>query len=213
MVRHLPEPSLEQTYRFSSFVAEAHSWYKHLPADHTVPFYFYLDPYAGMNLVVTPTGELAMVDITDQSNRFHYTWQATADYRRRFGHWNYLARYGTSFIFASDGGSVNSAGVGAAVLDEEGNWIAVPQPLLEVGKAEVNAFMHLDMTRWWRRVAMKGRGLPEFFNDPLAVHFGEACESPESSSVPLRCLINERLARATADPSQLLYSAGSAQPG
>ena len=68
MVRALPRPSLEQTYRFAWFVAEAHSWYKHLPADRTVPFVFYLDPYAGWSEVTTvATGEVTLQEITDES--------------------------------------------------------------------------------------------------------------------------------------------------
>ena len=197
MVRSLPRPSLEQTYRFAWFVAEAHSWYKHLPTERKVPFFFYLDPCAGMNLVSTPTGERALVEITEQSSRFHYTWQTTSDYRRRFGHWNYLAQYGTSLQFASDGGTVDTAGMGAVVLDEEGNWIAVPQRLLEAGKAEVNAFVHDYMIEWWPQVAGKDRMPPEFLSDPVEEGFRKACEFPDPPAEPFRTLIEQRLARAT----------------
>ena len=195
MVRALPRPSLEQTYRFAWFVAEAHSWYKHLPADRTVPFAFYLDPYAGTNLIVTPTGEVAVVEITDESTRFHYTWQTTTDYRRRFGHWNYLARYGTSFIFASDGGTVNSAGSGAVVLDEDGDWIEVPRPCLEAGKAEVNAFVHAHMVVCWEEIA-KAKQQPSFACNPAAPSVGE--QGQVKLAEPLERLVEERLGRATA---------------
>ncbi|MGA2257126.1 MAG: hypothetical protein ABSG53_20935 [Thermoguttaceae bacterium] len=196
MVRRLSRPSLEQTYRFAWFVAEAHSWYKHLPTDRKVPFFFYLDPCAGMNLVRTPTGEQAMVEINDQSTRFHYTWQTTSDYRRRFGHWNYLARYGMSFRFASDGGEVDTDGAGAAVLDEEGNWIEVPKLLLEAGKAEVNAFTHAYMIGWWPQIAVKGKRLPKFLGEPVEKRFLQAYESPDRPAEPFRNLIEQRLARA-----------------
>jgi len=112
IVRQLPQPTLAQTERFARYVSSAHSWYKHLPIHPKVPFVFYLDPGAGMNLVHTRTGETALVAVTDESTRFHYTWQKTEDYRRRFGCWNYRADYGTSFMFAGEGGVVNSAGAG-----------------------------------------------------------------------------------------------------
>ncbi len=103
VIRQLPRPTLAQTERFARFVSSAHSWYKHLPVCPKVPFVFYLDPGAGMSLVRTRTGETALVEVTDQSTPFHYTWQKTEDYRRRFGHWNYHAAYGTSFLFAGEG--------------------------------------------------------------------------------------------------------------
>ena len=89
LVRGLPRPTWEQTFRFAWFVAGAHNGYKHLPADGDVPFSFFLDPHAGGDLVMTPPGERSMVAITDDSSPFHDTWQTTATYRRRFGRWNY----------------------------------------------------------------------------------------------------------------------------
>ena len=120
VIRQLPRPTLAQTERFARFVSGAHSWYKHLSIRPKAPFVFYLDPGAGMNLVRTPTGETALLDITDESTRFHYTWQKTEDYRRRFGYWTYHAAYGTSFLFAGEGGMVSTAGAGLRVLTELG---------------------------------------------------------------------------------------------
>ena len=142
VIRHLPRPTLAQTERFARFVSGAHSWYKHLPIRPKVPFVFYLDPGAGMNLVRTPTGETALLDITDESTRFHYTWQKTEDYRRRFGHWNYHAAYGTSFLFAGEGGMVSTAGAGLRVLTELGDWAGLPADLARLGTAHVSALLH-----------------------------------------------------------------------
>src|SRR5215470_17737470 len=122
IARQLPRPTLAQTERFARYVSSAHSWYKHLPLAPKVPFVFYLDPGAGMNLVQARTGETALVPITDESTRFHYTWQKTEDYRRRFGHWNYHAGHGTSFLYAGEGGVVSTAGAGLAVLTDAGEW-------------------------------------------------------------------------------------------
>jgi hypothetical protein len=142
LARRLPRPTLAQTERFARFVSGAHSWYKHLPLAPKVPFAFYLDAGAGLSLVRTRTGETALVEITDQSPRFHYTWQKTEDYRRRFGHWNYHAAYGTSFRFAGEGGVVSTAGAGPKVLAESGDWVGVPADLAGRGTALVSALVH-----------------------------------------------------------------------
>jgi hypothetical protein len=160
-IRQLPRPTLAQTERFARFVSGAHSWYKHLPIRPKVPFVFYLDPGAGMNLVRTRTGETALVEITDESTRFHYTWQKTEDYRRRFGHWNYHAAYGTSFLFAGEGGVVSTAGAGPKVLAESGDWLAVPTGLSGRGTAPVSALVHpWPNFRIWAS-APERFGLPE----------------------------------------------------
>jgi hypothetical protein len=142
VIRRLPRPTLAQTERFARFVSCAHSWYKHLPVDPKVPFVFYLDPGAGMSRVHTRTAETALVEITDESPRFHYTWQTTRDYRRRFGHWNYHADYGTSFLFAGEGGVVSTAGSGLAILTDSGEWAGVPAALVASGTAHVSALVH-----------------------------------------------------------------------
>jgi hypothetical protein len=142
IARTLPRPTIEQTFHFAWFVAGAHSWYKHLPADRKVRFVFFLDPNAGKNLVNTQTGEQAMVEVTDESSRFHYTWQTTETYRRRFGHWNYFANYGSSSLFASDSGTETTERGGPSILDVNGNWFRIPTAVLAVGTAEINAFVH-----------------------------------------------------------------------
>ena len=142
VARQLPRPTLAQTERFARFVSCAHSWYKHLPIQPQVPFVFYLDPGAGMNRVHTRAGETALVEITDESTRFHYTWQKTQDYRRRFGHWNYHAGYGTSFLFAGEGGVVSTAGAGLVVLTDSGEWAGVPPGLAASSTALVSALVH-----------------------------------------------------------------------
>src|SRR5262249_38324203 len=133
---------LAQTERFARFVSSAHSWYKHLPIQPKVPFVFFLDPGAGMNQVRTRTGETALVEITEESTRFHYTWQKTEDYRRRFGYWNYHAAYGTSFLYAAEGGVISTAGPGLRILAGSGEWASVPADLAEKGTALVSAFVH-----------------------------------------------------------------------
>ena len=163
IIQQLPPPTPAQTALFATYVSEAHSWYKHLPLDPKVPFYFYLDPHAGKNLVRTQTGEVAMLEITDESNRFHYTWQTTRDYRSRFGFWNYHANYGKAFVFASDGGVVNTKGSGKIILSRSGKWMEVPPVLQEIGQVYLSAAVHpyCNLSIWSSK--MERFGLSESF--------------------------------------------------
>jgi hypothetical protein len=138
-IRRLPPPTLAQTERFARYTSRAHSWYKHLRIRPKVPFVFFLDPGAGKRRVHTDAGEVALVDISDDSPRFHYTRMTTQEYRRRFGYWNYHAPYGTSFLFAGEGGVVSTEGPGLKILRDAGGWARVPRDLIEAGTAHVSA--------------------------------------------------------------------------
>lgn len=141
-VKELLLPKEEQTHQFAEFVSEAHSWYKHLPLYPGKPFFFYLDPNAGRRFVHTQAGDVAFVDITEDSSRFHYTWQTTESYRKRFGFWNYYAPYGSSFLFAGEGGVVNTAGARRKILAPKSGWLEVPETLMETGKVLLNSLVH-----------------------------------------------------------------------
>jgi hypothetical protein len=89
LIAGLPLPTAGQTAAFARHVTNVHSWYKHLP---TLPpgarFTFFLNPHAceqierdGDGFVVTPIEE---GDYFRHGSRL-----STADYRRRFGHWDY----------------------------------------------------------------------------------------------------------------------------
>src|SRR5512132_3859683 len=121
--RKLPLPSDEQTRRFAEYVTSAHSWYKHLRVQPPVPFVFYLDPNSGRSMVHVSEDEVAFVDNVDEKEAFHYTWQKTESYRRRFGHWNYHAPYGTSLQVQRDEGVVDTAGTGLMTLFDEAGWL------------------------------------------------------------------------------------------
>jgi hypothetical protein len=122
-------------------------------------------------------------EVTDESDRFHYTWQTTADYHRRFGHWSY---------------DCDTPGEGASISDGEGNWIAVPRPLLEAGRAEVNAFMHANMINWFWEPA-SGEEPPKFLNDPAAAAFGKEGGPADRLAAPYSAAVDVWLRRATAD--------------
>ena len=112
VAKELPVPTEEQVREFADFVTGAHSWYKHLPVHPLSPFVFFLDPNAGRAMVHGPRGAVTFVDNTDDSDKFHYTWQTTESYRRRFGSWNYDARSGSSFLYQGTEGIVDTPGAG-----------------------------------------------------------------------------------------------------
>jgi len=141
IARELVEPSPKQTIEFATFVSEAHSWYKHLPAYPSVPFVFYLDPNAGRNMAHSEGGQISFVDVSADSKEFHYTWQPTAVYRRRFGFWNYQADYGTSFRYVDGDQTVDTAGAGLRILDTDTTWLEIPTSLCDAGTVLVNSLV------------------------------------------------------------------------
>ena len=85
LVQVLPVPTTSQRDAFAAFVSQAHSWYKHIPpAPPCCPFYFFLDPSAGMQREVTSGGSVR--SIVREERGFHYSWIPTKEYRARFGH-------------------------------------------------------------------------------------------------------------------------------
>jgi hypothetical protein len=88
-VAKLPVPTLEQTAHFAEHVAENHSWYKHLPFyPPGVSFVFFLNPHAGMG-VRELNGIATPYDLPVGDYFQHHSRLATAEYRTRFGHWDY----------------------------------------------------------------------------------------------------------------------------
>ena len=92
-------------------------------------------------MVHLSNGIVAFVDNTDESEKFHYTWQTTDAYRRRFGFWNYEAPYGKSFSYQSSEGVVDTAGSGLQILSPEGEWLSIPKYLTLDGTAMLSALM------------------------------------------------------------------------
>jgi hypothetical protein len=72
-------PSPQQTNSFITWLADAHSWYKHLDHDGEA-FYLFLDPFAGLDMKGNPLTE---------PNGFHYNYRTTERWRKEHGFWNY----------------------------------------------------------------------------------------------------------------------------
>lgn len=143
LVADLPRPTPEQCNNFVEFVANAHSWYKHLPSlPPGVSFTFFLNPDSGRTRIRTRSGEVGYVDCVDgDDTRFHYTWMPTADYRRRFGHWDYYCANAPTFLIL---GQTTTAECESSphVLTESGEWTSLPNEMLLVATCKVTALVH-----------------------------------------------------------------------
>ena len=86
LARRVPRPTSDQVGAFAAHVAEAKSWYKHLPfLPPGAPFHVFVDPWAGMDRIRTRDRGIVFGTRTPATPRFHYTWMTTEDYRARFG--------------------------------------------------------------------------------------------------------------------------------
>jgi len=144
VVRQLPRPSTNQIARFANYVANAHSWYKHLPIYPKVPFCFFLDPNAGKKMIYDQAGKVRFEDETSEKG-FHYTHQTTDRYRERFGHLNYYqGNYGTSFRLPLENGGLASteSSIGLKILGLQGETLEISSRLTEIGTAYLSAFVH-----------------------------------------------------------------------
>lgn len=85
-IKDVSAPTDSQIESFAGYVADARSWYKHLPL--TPPgaiFHFYIDPHAGVDRLVNSSGEVYLRTRTQDADLFHYSWIPTDEYRERFG--------------------------------------------------------------------------------------------------------------------------------
>jgi hypothetical protein len=83
----LPIPTEEQTRAFVSYVATAHSWYKHLRRDAGTLFVFVLDPHVMM--LTSGNGRFRKAKAGDNA-LFHYSSMPTDKYRERYGFWTFF---------------------------------------------------------------------------------------------------------------------------
>lgn len=137
-VARLSLPTVEQSKRFAVHVARAHSWYKRLPAfPPGAPFTFFMDPEAGRDRVVLPSGEVGFADRLGVDAGL-----TTSDYREAFGHWNYFTPYGGGIYFGSHARGWRGETPAAAVITESGDVIAVPEGLARAGSCFLTSFIY-----------------------------------------------------------------------
>jgi hypothetical protein len=142
IVGSLPQPTRQQTALFASYVAAAHSWYKHIPITRLATFHLFLDPHAGEYLTRNWMWRKVLRPIEDTKGHLHYTAQKTTDYRRRFGFWNYDQQYGTRLLYLTGSHVTDTGGWGPQIVSSNGKWIPVSAEVLRLGSAEVTATIH-----------------------------------------------------------------------
>jgi hypothetical protein len=151
VAKSLPKPTPEQTARFASFVADAHSWYKHLPLYPKTPFFFFLDPTAGMKFQPGLSGEGGTY-VESLEGGIHYSDMPTAVYRKRFGHWNYHVDSGCKLLgrlllehllHPRELRSIaRCPDLGSNVKDVDGQKLSISPELMLTGKADLSALVH-----------------------------------------------------------------------
>jgi len=136
----VPPPSPAQRERFALHVSHAHSWYKHLPGLPVVPFYFYLDPNAGSELIAQEDGRVLVLPRTEQG--FHHTWIPTAPYREKFGPLGFASGSGTMAMAGSAQGTILPPDAAARVISQDGKPCSLPVEILSAGEVKLSALMH-----------------------------------------------------------------------
>lgn len=152
IVRKLPRPTPEQVKEYVHFVSNAHSWYKHLPLLPPGPiFQFFIDPRSAHDRVYLPGGQLVYRERTRDSQRFHYTWMTTEEYRARFGCLSYASGgAGTALSLVSSNTITDYEDL--PVFGYNDDACPVPREIALAGSVEVTAIIHdrTPMTWTWR---------------------------------------------------------------
>lgn len=151
VVSELPRPGKEQIRNFVGFVAEAHSWYKHLPSlPPGQPFHFFLDPLSGFDVGLEPGGEVVLSERREDTpldERFHYTWMSTAVYRRRFGHLSYETGAAPQFLMSTGGGLHEDAD--RPVFYTQQSAYRLPPEVCRVGSVPLTTVIHPETAQTW----------------------------------------------------------------
>jgi hypothetical protein len=153
-VRRLPRPSNAQVDAFVEYVTVAHSWYKHLPAASPGKlFLFFLNPNAGRERVATRSGSSYRDRTADtpRDERFHYTWRPTAEYVELFGHLDYFASAGTSFLVPTRRGVLDTRAV-PEIQASHGARLDLPEEIRTLGAVHLTSAIHpLAWFHWWMK--------------------------------------------------------------
>lgn len=158
-VAQLAPPSKNQIAAFALYVAQAKSWYKHLPLSPPgEPFHFFIDPCAGLDRVVDQKGRATFLQRTEETPHFHYTWMTTEDYRSKYGLLAFACNAGTQLFLPisaqlQDGkevsGSLDNNPHRATVNLTEEREFKVPQEVVDAGTVKLTGVMHRRTSTPW----------------------------------------------------------------
>jgi len=146
----ISRPTEAQIHDFVDYVAHAHSWYKHLPLfPPGTPFYFFLDPNAGCDVLLADDGTLAVAERVEQG--VHYSSIPTAAYRARFGYLAYACDAGTRVFAADERGAPVFTDRYPLVVGADNELYELPAEITDAGRVELTAIIHshsLVCPRW-----------------------------------------------------------------
>lgn len=144
LVGGMPRPMPTQVEAFARHVCSAHSWYKQLPLlPPGVPFWFYLDPSAGMQRSVDSQGNLRVEPL--EKPGFHHSSLPTRTYRERFGTLVFSsASHSTVSVVSRDGARTLPSDDAPVIVDPDAGLLyRIPQEVVEAGTALVSGLVHL----------------------------------------------------------------------
>jgi hypothetical protein len=171
LVSDVPLPTQQQKENFIEYVSRAHSWYKHLPVyPPGVPFYFFIDKYAGCDRLVSEDGAAILQERTEHGHSAY----TTAEHRDRFGYLVFSCGFGTKVIFMSKGPMVIPHDDLPAVPGNDGRLYRLPPEVIDAGLTQLTAAIHLHSAfnpLWFRHMPKDSRQIdwPEESGGRLAL--------------------------------------------
>jgi hypothetical protein len=141
LISDIPLPTQQQKQNFVEYVSHAHSWYKHLPMDQPgVPFYFFIDKYAGYDRLVQKDGTAFLQARVTKG--FHYSALPTAEYLAQFGYLAFSCGFGKTVTLLSDGPVVIPRDGIPAVPGDDASMYRLPTEIEEAGQTHLTAVIH-----------------------------------------------------------------------
>lgn len=135
-------PSDEQIERFIPYVANAHSWYKHIPPfPPGAPFWFFLDPGAGYETRLDAAGRVSYHERTEPFG-FHYNYRPTAVWRRDFGALHWHCNEGITILVGGTGELTERPYDGPTILHPEFGACRLPPEVEAAGMTYLTGAMH-----------------------------------------------------------------------
>jgi len=149
LTRHLPSPTAAQIDAFVNHVCNAHSWYKHLSMNLPgVPFWFYVDPSAGLGIVQRPDGSPHTELLV--GHQFHYSSMPTDEYRAKFGSLAAAYQRSSRIRRRDPDGTLHSPADDAFALFDpvRQQFVGLPAEVVAAGTALATGIIHEAGPMW-----------------------------------------------------------------